>query len=78
VGLDNVVVVEANDAILVDAKGQVQDVEKIVEALKVQNRSEVSLHRHVYRPWGAYGSIDSGERYQVKRISVKLGAKLSV
>lgn len=78
VGLDNIVVVETNDAILVAAKDQVQDVKKIVETLKVQGRSEVSLHRHVYRPWGVYDSIDSGERYQVKRITVKPGAKLSV
>jgi mannose-1-phosphate guanylyltransferase len=78
VGLDNVVVVETNDAVLVAAKDQVQDVKKIVKALKAQNRSEVSQHRHVYRPWGVYDSIDNGERYQVKRITVKPGAKLSV
>jgi mannose-1-phosphate guanylyltransferase/mannose-6-phosphate isomerase len=78
VGLHNVVVVETNDAVLVAAKDQVQDVKKIVEALKAQNRSEVSQHRHVYRPWGVYDSIDNGERYQVKRITVKPGAKLSV
>lgn len=78
VGLDNVVVVETNDAVLVAAKDQVQDVKKIVESLKAQDRSEVSQHRHVYRPWGVYDSIDNGERYQVKRITVKPGAKLSV
>ncbi|MFT6155852.1 MAG: mannose-1-phosphate guanylyltransferase/mannose-6-phosphate isomerase [Neolewinella sp.] len=78
VGLDNIVVVETNDAILVAAKDQVQDVKKIVESLKAQGRSEVSLHRHVYRPWGVYDSIDHGDRYQVKRITVKPGAKLSV
>ena len=78
VGLDNIVVVETNDAILVAAKDQVQDVKKIVESLKAQGRSEVSQHRHVYRPWGVFDSIDNGERYQVKRITVKPGAKLSV
>jgi mannose-1-phosphate guanylyltransferase/mannose-6-phosphate isomerase len=78
VGLDNVVVVETNDAVLVAAKDQVQDVKKIVELLKAQGRSEVSQHRHVYRPWGVFDSIDNGERYQVKRITVKPGAKLSV
>jgi mannose-1-phosphate guanylyltransferase/mannose-6-phosphate isomerase len=78
IGLDNVVVVETNDAVLVAAKDQVQDVKKIVETLKAQNRSEVSQHRHVYRPWGVYDSIDQGDRYQVKRITVKPGAKLSV
>ena len=77
VGLDNVVVVETNDAVLVAAKDQVQDVKKIVESLKAQGRSEVSQHRHVYRPWGVFDSIDNGERYQVKRITVKPGAKLS-
>ncbi|MBU0538140.1 MAG: mannose-1-phosphate guanylyltransferase/mannose-6-phosphate isomerase [Gammaproteobacteria bacterium] len=78
VGLDNIVVVETNDAVLVAAKDQVQDVKKIVELLKAQGRGEVSQHRHVYRPWGVYDSIDNGERYQVKRITVKPGAKLSV
>jgi mannose-1-phosphate guanylyltransferase/mannose-6-phosphate isomerase len=78
VGLDNIVVVETNDAVLVAAKDQVQDVKKIVESLKAQGRSEVSQHRHVYRPWGVFDSIDNGERYQVKRITVKPGAKLSV
>jgi mannose-1-phosphate guanylyltransferase/mannose-6-phosphate isomerase len=78
VGLDNIVVVETNDAILVAAKDQVQDVKKIVESLKATGRSEVSQHRHVYRPWGVYDSIDNGDRYQVKRITVKPGAKLSV
>jgi mannose-1-phosphate guanylyltransferase/mannose-6-phosphate isomerase len=78
VGLDNIVVVETNDAVLVAAKDQVQDVKKIVELLKAQGRSEVSQHRHVYRPWGVFDSIDNGERYQVKRITVKPGAKLSV
>ena len=78
VGLDNVVVVETNDAIFVAAKDQVQDVKKIVESLKGQGRSEVHQHRHVYRPWGVYDSIDNGDRYQVKRITVKPDAKLSV
>lgn len=78
VGLDNVVVVETNDAVLVADKSQVQDVKKIVETLKQQQRSEVLHHRHVYRPWGVYDSIDHGERYQVKRITVQAGAKLSL
>lgn len=78
VGLDNIVVVETNDAVLVAAKDKVQDVKKIVELLKAQGRSEFMQHRHVYRPWGVFDSIDNGERYQVKRITVKPGAKLSV
>lgn len=78
VGLDDVVVVETNDAVLVAAKDKVQDVKNIVNILKRQNRSEYLHHRHVYRPWGVYDSIDNGGRYQVKRITVKPGAKLSV
>ena len=50
----------------------------MVEKLKVEGRSEFEFHREVYRPWGKYDSIDNGERYQVKRITVKPGAKLSV
>lgn len=78
VGLKDIVVVETKDAVLVADKHQVQDVKKIVEQLKAQGRSEYQLHREVYRPWGKYDSIDNGERYQVKRITVKPGAKLSV
>ena len=52
--------------------------EKVVSALKASNRSEYKLHREVYRPWGKYDSIDSSVRYQVKRITVKPGQKLSV
>ena len=78
VGLDNVVVVETNDAVLVADKNKVQDVKAIVNQLKADGRSEFLHHRHVYRPWGVYDSIDHGERYQVKCITVKPGAKLSV
>lgn len=78
VGLDDVVVVETTDAVLVAAKDKVQDVKSIVNTLKAQGRSEFLHHRHVYRPWGVYDSIDNGDRYQVKRITVKPGAKLSV
>lgn len=78
VGVSDIVVVETKDAVLVAAKDQVQEVKKIVERLKSEGRSEYQLHREVYRPWGKYDSIDNGERYQVKRISVKPGNKLSV
>lgn len=78
VGLDDVVVVETSDAILVAHKDKVQDVKKVVEKLKAETRSEAVHHRVVYRPWGNYDSIDNGTRYQVKRITVKPGAKLSV
>ena len=59
-------------------KHQVQDVKKIVESLKAAGRTEHHIHREVYRPWGKYDSIDNGERYQVKRITVKPGEKLSI
>ena len=78
VGVDDLVIVETKDAVLVARRGQVQDVKKIVEQLRRDKRHEHSSHREVYRPWGVYDSIDQGERYQVKRITVKPGAKLSV
>lgn len=78
VGLDDVVVVETKDAILVSKKSQVQEVKQVVNQLKAQERTEFKLHREVYRPWGKYDSVDNGERFQVKRITVKPGAKLSV
>lgn len=78
VGIDDVVVVQTKDAVLVVKKDQVQDVKKVVEILKQHGRSEYQLHREVYRPWGKYDSIDNGERYQVKRITVKPGEKLSI
>ncbi|MCO6055380.1 mannose-1-phosphate guanylyltransferase/mannose-6-phosphate isomerase [Pseudomonas sp. MOB-449] len=78
VGVDNLVIVETKDAVLVAHKDAVQDVKKIVEQIKAQGRNEHFNHREVYRPWGVYDSIDNGERYQVKRITVRPGAKLSV
>ncbi|MCY1294886.1 Mannose-1-phosphate guanylyltransferase 1 [compost metagenome] len=78
VGLEDLVIVETKDAVLVAHKNQVQDVKKIVERLKNEARSEHLNHREVYRPWGVYDSIDNGHRYQVKRITVQPGAKLSV
>jgi mannose-1-phosphate guanylyltransferase/mannose-6-phosphate isomerase len=78
IGLQDIVIVESDDAIMVADKGRVQDVKSIVAQLKAQGRSEVSLHRKVYRPWGSYDAIDSGGRFQVKRIEVKPGGKLSL
>ena len=78
VGLDDVVVVSTKDATLVAHKDRVQDAKVIASRLKAQERSEWELHREVYRPWGKYDSVDHGDRYQVKRITVKPGAKLSV
>jgi mannose-1-phosphate guanylyltransferase/mannose-6-phosphate isomerase len=78
VGLSNVVVVETPDAVLVADRGRSQDVKLIVNQLQASGRSEQTLHRQVHRPWGWYDSIDSGERFQVKRIMVKPGASLSL
>lgn len=78
VGLENLVVVETDDAVMVAAKDRVQDVKAIVDQLKAQKRSEAQTHRKVYRPWGHYDLVDFGDRYQTKRIVVKPGAKLSV
>ncbi|MCR8923746.1 mannose-1-phosphate guanylyltransferase/mannose-6-phosphate isomerase [Dasania sp. GY-MA-18] len=78
IGLDNIVIVDTKDALLVAAKDKVQDVKNIVSKLKAQKRSEATIHRQVYRPWGMYDSVDAGHRHQVKRITVNPGAKLSV
>lgn len=78
VGLDNVVVVETPDAVLVTDRSRSQDVKHIVGQLQSSGRSEHTLHRQVHRPWGWYDSIDSGPRFQVKRIMVKPGASLSL
>lgn len=78
VGLEEHVVVETKDAVLVAPRNRVQEVKKLVEALKQKGRPEVSTHREVFRPWGSYETIDLGTRFQVKRITVKPGAKLSL
>lgn len=78
VGVSNIAVVETPDAVLVIDKNQTQEVKKVVELLKAQNRQEAHLHRKVHRPWGWYDSIDMGERFQVKRIVVNPGATLSL
>jgi len=78
VGLQDMVVVETADAILVSHRDQVQDVKAIVNTLKAQKRSEVSLHQQVFRPWGSYETLVLAGRFQVKRIVVNPGAKLSL
>jgi len=78
VGLEDTVVVQTDDTILVASKEKVQEVKAVVSKLKELDRTETQLHRKVYRPWGNYDSIDHGERFQVKRIVVKPGAKLSL
>lgn len=78
VGVSNLVVVESADAILVVHKDQTQNVKKIVDQLKLSGRTEWQSHRKVFRPWGSYDGVDAGERFQVKRIVVKPGARLSL
>lgn len=78
VGLDDVIVVETDDAVLVGKADRMQEVKAVVAQLKAEGRSEATWHRKVYRPWGAYDSIDNGERFQVKRITVKPGGTLSL
>jgi len=77
-GLDNIVVVETADAVMVASKDSAQQVKKIVNRLVKEQRTESENHRLCYRPWGNYDSIDVGERFQVKRISVNVGASLSL
>lgn len=78
VGLKDIVVVETKDAVLVADKNQVQEVKKIVEHLKAENRAEYREHRESYRPWGKSDAIDKGERYKVNRITVEPGKKQSL
>ena len=78
VGVENLIIVETADAVLVTDRKNSQDVKSIVTQLEQQKREEKNLHRKVSRPWGWYDSVDEGERFKVKRISVKPGASLSL
>jgi len=78
VGMEDHIIVETKDAILVAPKDRVQDVKDLVAKIKKSGRPESALHREVFRPWGSYDSVDSGERFQVKRLSVKPGGVLSL
>ncbi len=77
VGVKDLVIVETHDAVLVADKEQAQEVKQIVEQLKGEQRGEENFHRIVYRPWGSFDSVDEGDRYKVKRITVSPGARLS-
>ncbi len=77
-GLQDTIVVDTDDAVLVAARDQVQQVKDLVAQLKAEGRPQASVHRKVYRPWGSFDGIDSGARFQVKRIVVKPGAALSL
>ena len=78
IGVQDLVVVETDDAVMIASKDRVQDVKAIVDQLKAQKRDEANVHRKVYRPWGHYDLVDTGDRHHTKRIVVKPGAKLSV
>ncbi|HWS78080.1 MAG TPA: mannose-1-phosphate guanylyltransferase/mannose-6-phosphate isomerase [Thermomonas sp.] len=78
VGVDDLVVVETDDAVLVARKDRVQQVKDVVARLKAEQRTQAALHREVHRPWGSYDSVDAGDGFQVKRIKVKPGARLSL
>ena len=78
IGVDDLVIVSTKDVLLVAHKDSVEDVKFIVAKIKSDLRPEWKQHREVFRPWGKYDSIDHGGRYQVKRITVRPGAKLSV
>ena len=78
VGVKDLIIIETADAVLVAHKDNAQDVKRIVEILKAQNREEHLFHRRVYRPWGSYEGVVGGERFQVKKIMVNPGAALSL
>ena len=78
IGIADAVVVATSDVVLVAAKDRVQEVKQIVDRLKRQDRPEATAHPVVHRPWGSYQTIDAGDRFQVKHITVKPGQKLSL
>jgi mannose-1-phosphate guanylyltransferase/mannose-6-phosphate isomerase len=78
IGVDNLIIIDTPDATFIATKNKSQEVKNIVKSLKDSGRYESNAHRKVYRPWGWYDSIESGEFFQVKRLHVKPGAKLSL
>ena len=78
VGIENLVVIETSDAVLVAHKDKAQDIRAVTQHLKQSSRLEHLFHAKVHRPWGDYEGIDEGSRYQVKRLTVKPGASLSL
>ncbi len=77
IGLSNIIVVATPDAILISSKDQINHIKELVQQLKDQNRTEFYTHKKVYRPWGYYQTIDLADRFQVKKIMIKPGAKIS-
>ncbi len=78
IGVEDLTIIETSDAVLISRRDQVPDVKAIVAQLKIEQRGEYLNHRCVHRPWGSYETIDLGQRHQVKRITVKPGASLSL
>ena len=78
IGLEDMVVVDTPDATLVTPKGRAQEVRKIVDVLKKNNREEHLIHLTVARPWGSYTVLEKGEGYKIKRIVLNPGARLSL
>ena len=76
--LSDLIIIDTQDALLVSSKKSSQNINNIVEKLKIDNRSEKDDNRKVYRPWGYFDSIDYGEGFQVKRLFINPGAKLSL
>ncbi len=77
-GVDNLMIINTPDAVLIADKSQAQQVKKIISQIESLNRTEHLQHREIYRPWGCYDAIDTGDRYQVNRIRVKPGGSLSL
>ena len=78
IGVDNLIIIDTPDATFIATQDKAQEVKSIVESLQASGRCESSAHLKVYRPWGWYDSIESGKCFQVKRLHVKPGAKLSL
>ncbi|CAK0672169.1 mannose-1-phosphate guanylyltransferase/mannose-6-phosphate isomerase [Escherichia coli] len=77
IGVEDLIIVSTKDALLITHREQAQHVKSIVDKLRLENRDEVNIHQAVYRPWGKINSIDNGEHFQVKRITVRPGEKIS-
>jgi mannose-1-phosphate guanylyltransferase/mannose-6-phosphate isomerase len=77
-GVNDLVVVTTADAVLVLPRRRAEEVKTLVDALKAEGRAEASIHRRVHRPWGYYEAVDQGDRFQVKRLAVKPGGRLSL
>lgn len=77
IGLDDLIVIVHDDAVLIAKKSESQRVKEVVHQLKSNNRVELDMHSRIYRPWGYYQSVDTGERFQVKRLMLHPGAKTS-